>query len=155
MKSAIAELDAEHWTVWRPFMNATLADALRRAGRAEEALDLVNRSLDIIERTGERGSEAEVNRIKGEVFLSLELPDRARAEQAFLASVEAAREQEARLFELRATISLARLLADQGRAEEAGALLRGIYGWFTEGFETPDLEEAAKLLGKLEGSAPL
>ncbi|MCG6956190.1 MAG: hypothetical protein LJF04_09375 [Gemmatimonadetes bacterium] len=150
LEGAIEGLDASHWTVWRPFIDATLADALTRAGRAGETMLILDQALEAIDRTGERAQEAEVDRIRGEALLAPTSSEPHRGEAAFRRAMDIAHGQEARLFELRATTSLAGLLRSHGRTEEAHSILRGVYDWFTEGFDTVDLREAAALLGELE-----
>ena len=93
--------------------------------------------------------EAELHRLKGELLM-IEGPDNVvEAERSLRTAIEVARQQGARLFELRATVSLARLMADQDRHDEARVMLTDIYSWFTEGFDIPDLIEAKALLGQL------
>ncbi|MBV8334810.1 MAG: hypothetical protein JO358_05045, partial [Alphaproteobacteria bacterium] len=95
---------------------------------------------------------AEIHRLRGELASRLQHPDPAKAEESFRTALAIAREQGTRGYELRAATSLARLLGEQGRRAEARDLLAPVYGWFTEGFDTPDLKEAAALLDEL-GSA--
>ncbi len=104
-------------------------------------------ALDRSEATGERWSEAELLRWKGEALLRL--GDRDRAEACLLRAVSVARGQGARMWELRAATSLARLRQDQGRRAEAHDRLAPVYGWFSEGFDTPDLQDAKALLEEL------
>jgi predicted ATPase len=105
--------------------------------------------MNVIETTKERWYEAEVHRIAGEIaLLSLE-PDMAKAEIYFERALAVARKQQAKSWELRAAMSLARLWRDQGRKNEARQLLAPIYGWFTEGFDTLDLRGARALLDEL------
>ena len=107
-------------------------------------------ALQIIERTGERWLEAELNRHKGSCCCGKGIP---RPPRNSIAKPWTSREeQEAKLWELRAAASLARLRRDQGRRAEARDLLAPIYGWFTEGFDTPDLKEAKALLDELGGA---
>jgi predicted ATPase len=103
-----------------------------------------------METTKQRWWEAEVYRIAGEIAQTL--PDRedASVEAHFEHSLSVARQQQAKSWELRAAMSLARLLCDQGKAQQARELLAPVYGWFTEGFDTRDLKEAKALLGELE-----
>jgi predicted ATPase len=102
-----------------------------------------------LETTNERWCEAEIYRITGEVGLISPEPDTAKAEAHFERSLAVAREQQAKSWELRAAMSMARLLRDQGKRGEARDLLAPIYGWFTEGFDTLDLKEAKALLDAL------
>jgi predicted ATPase len=104
--------------------------------------------MSIIETTKERWFEAEVNRIAGEIALRSER-DEAKAEAYFEHALSVARAQQAKSWELRAAMSMARLWRDQGKREEARDLLAPVYGWFTEGFDTLDLKEAKALLEEL------
>jgi tetratricopeptide (TPR) repeat protein len=149
MQSAITDLDRGGWLVWRPFLHALLAEPLCRIGKVEEALRLMNWALERIEATGERVQESEVNRVRGEVLLSLPRPDAFGAEAAFRRAIAVAQKQETKLYELRATTSLARRLRTQGREREAKKSLSRCYRWFTEGFEYRDLKEARALLEEL------
>jgi predicted ATPase len=126
-----------------------LAETCGKNRRTEEGLDLVTEGLTTAEQTGLRSGEAELRRVKGELLLMREPPDEARAERSLRTAIDVARRQGARLFELRATVSLARLLKQQGKIEEARPMLAEIYGWFTEGFEFPDLKDAKALLDEL------
>jgi predicted ATPase len=102
-----------------------------------------------VETAKERWCEAEVNRIAGEIALLSPEPDVAKAEAYFERALTVAREQQAKSWELRAAMSLARLWRDQGNRDEARDLLTPVYGWFTEGFDTLDLKEAKALLDAL------
>ncbi len=133
------------------FMIAMLAQGYARLGRRGEALGMLEESLAHIERTGERVDEAEMLRLRGELLLMGGEPATAEAEHCFRAAIDVARGQEAKWWELRATASLARLLAQQGRRAEARAMLSVIYGWFTEDFDTADLKDAKALLDELGG----
>jgi predicted ATPase len=104
-------------------------------------------ALQIVERTGERWFSAELNRHKGQLLLRQ--GHTKAAEQLYRKAFSIAEEQEAKLWELRAAVSLARLYRDPGRRAEARDLLAPVYGWFTEGFDTPDLKEARALLDEL------
>jgi len=126
---------------------AFLAAACGIAGQIEEALTLLDDALQIVERTGEHWFTAELNRHKGQLLL--QQGHTKAAEELYRKALSIGREQEAKLWELRATVSLARLRRDQGRRAEARDLLAPVYGWFTEGFDTPDLKEAKALLDEL------
>ena len=102
-----------------------------------------------VAKTGEQLSSPSLHHVKGELLLAQNPSDGAEAERCFRTAIEIARRQSARLAELRATTSLARLLAKQGRRDEARAMLAEIYGWFTEGFDTADLKDAKALLDEL------
>jgi len=126
-----------------------LASAYEIEGRFQEGLALLDEALQIAERTGERWFEAELNRHKGELLLRQGHPE--AADELYRKALSIAREQEAKLWELRAAMSLARLRRDQGRRAEARDLLAPTYGWFTEGFDIPDLKDAKTLLDELGG----
>jgi predicted ATPase len=132
---------------WMPHFIALLGGACEIAGQTEEALTLLQEALQIADTTGERWLEAALNRHKGQLLLQQGQPE--AAEELYRKALGIAREQEAKLWELRAAASLARLRRDQGRHVEARNLLTPIYGWFTEGFDTPDLKEAKALLDEL------
>jgi predicted ATPase len=122
---------------------------MAQRGDLAGALDLVDDAIAQVERPGwqERYYFAEILRIKGSL-LSLK-GDLARAESCYIASLEWARTQRAKSWELRTATSYARLMRDQGRIDEAHELLAPVYGWFTEGFNTKDLQEAKALLMEL------
>ncbi len=150
MRSAITELDRVGWMVWRPFLHSLLAKPLCQNGEAEDALRLVDWSLERIEVTGGRAHESEVNRVRGEVLSSLPSPDLAGAEAAFRRAIAVAQKQETKAAtSFGPQVSLARLLRSQGRGKEARKPLSKCYNWFTEGFEFPDLKEAKTLLDEL------
>jgi predicted ATPase len=133
--------------VWMPFHIALLATACEIAGQIEEAVTQLDDALQIAERTGVRWFAAELNRQKGQLLLGQGHAE--AAEELYRKALSIAGEQEAKLWELRAAASLARLRRDQGRRAEARDLLAPVYGWFTEGFDTPDLKEAKALLDEL------
>jgi predicted ATPase/class 3 adenylate cyclase len=130
-----------------PYHTTLLARACEIAGQIEEAMALLDDALQIVERTGERWFVAELNRLKGELLLRLQHTEAAG--ELYRKALSIARGQEAKLWELRAAVSFARLRRDQGRHAEARDLLAPVYGWFTEGFATPDLKEAKALLDEL------
>jgi predicted ATPase len=132
---------------WLPNYLALLARACEIAGEVEEALTQLDDALQIVERTGERWQEAELIRHKGQLLLRQGRSE--DAEELYRKALGIDEEQGAKLWELRAAVSLARLRRDQGRRAEARDLLAPVYGWFTEGFDTPDLKEAKALLGEL------
>jgi predicted ATPase len=126
-----------------------MAYCCQRAGEIDEALELTAKGLELAKATGESIYEAELLRLKGE-FLAAHRPALSQeAEACFQGAVAVAREQEAKLFELRAATRLARLWRDQAKPGEARDLLAPVYGWFTEGFDTRDLKEAKGLLDAL------
>ena len=132
----------------RPFLLSVLADAQVRAGRADEALHAVDDALAFIAAKGEVLWEPELHRLRGDAWL-LRRTGRSEAEACYTRAIEVARGQGARLVELRAATSLARLWADQGKRPQARDLLAPVYGWFTEGFDAFDLKEAGALLHEL------
>jgi predicted ATPase len=137
-------------SVLRALMLTALAETLGKEGNAEEGLDLVEKGLAAAEQTGlGRISEAELHRIKGGLLLMKDVAKVAEAESCLRSAIEVARRQSARLFELRATVRLARLIAKGGCWNEARTMLAEIYNWFTEGFDLPDLKDAKALLDKL------
>jgi predicted ATPase len=117
----------------------------------QEGLDLVAKGMASAEKIGLRTTEAELHRIKGELLLTTDQDKVAEAERFLHIAIDIARRQAAKLFELRATTSLARLLRDNNRRDEARAMLAEIYNWFTEGFDTADLKDAKALLDELAG----
>jgi predicted ATPase len=123
------------------------AAACEVAGQIEEAVSLLDDALQRVERTSERWLEAELNRHKGQLLLRQGQSD--NAEELYRKALGIAREQEAKMWELRAAVSFAQLRRDQGRRAAARDLLAPVYGWFTEGFDTPDLKEAKALLDEL------
>ena len=128
-----------------------LASGLGKAGRPQEALEVVEEGLASVAKTGEKIASPSLHRVKGELLLTQSPSDGVEAEQCFRTAIEIARGQSARSEELRATTSLAHLLAKQGKRDEARAMLAEIYGWFTEGFDTADLKDARALLDELSG----
>ncbi|MFN2166518.1 MAG: ATP-binding protein, partial [Anaerolineae bacterium] len=124
-----------------------LALAQGMTGHPLEGLTTLEEALAIVERTGERHWAAELHRLRGELLLMV--GREAEAEASYLKAVEIARQQSAKSWELRATVSLCALWRRQGKAREASEMLRGIYGWFTEGFDSQDLREARALLQHL------
>jgi tetratricopeptide (TPR) repeat protein len=133
-----------------PHYLSMLVDAYTHAGRFEDAHRALDEALSRAENNDDRFQEAELHRLQGELLLA-ESPDQAAAAEAcFRQSVETARRQQSRAWELRATMSLARLWQRQGRCDEAREMLATVYGKYTEGFATPDLVDAAALLQSLE-----
>ena len=128
---------------------ALLAEVYGQSGQAEAGLRLLAEALAHVEHTGERFYEAEVYRIKGELLLQQAVPDAPQAEACFQQALVVARRQQAKSWELRAAMSLSRLWQQQGKRTAARELLAPIYRWFTEGFDTADLQEAKALLEAL------
>ena len=135
--------------MWMPLWLSYLTRAYAELGRFDDAKRCIGEAMTAVETTKERWCEAEVNRIAGEIaLLSLE-PDAAKAEMYFERALAVAREHQAKSWELRAAMSMARLWSDQGKRLAALELLAPVYGWFTEGFDTRDLKEAKTLLEEL------
>jgi class 3 adenylate cyclase/tetratricopeptide (TPR) repeat protein len=126
-----------------------LAECCLRAGRCQEGMDAVAAGRDHVARTGEHHAESELERVAGEALILMHAQNTSEAERCLRHAIAIAAEQGAKSFELRAATSLARLLRDTGRREEARAMLAEIYNWFTEGFDTADLKAAKALLGEL------
>jgi predicted ATPase len=135
--------------VWTPTFLLYLARAHAELGQFDEAWRRTTEAGAAVEATEERWYEAEVNRIAGEIALMSSKQDAARAEASFERALAVARQQQAKSWELRAAMSMARLWRDQGKPQQARELLAPVYGWFTEGFDTLDLREAKALLGEL------
>lgn len=133
----------------RPYMVTLLAEAMSAAGDHEQALRLIGEAIEQAEAPDWQGHAhyAESLRIKG--WILQQMGRREEAERHYRAAIELARKQQAKSWELRASTSLARLLAERGEHDAARELLALIYGWFTEGFDTKDLREAKALLGVL------
>ena len=132
-------------TFWLPHLALGYADI----GKCDEAWSKIDETMTAMETTKEKWCEAEVNRIAGEIALKSPEPDAAKAEAYFERALAVARQQEAKSWELRAAISLARLWRSQGKPQQARELLAPVYGWFTEGFDTRDLKDAKVLLDEL------
>jgi class 3 adenylate cyclase/predicted ATPase len=138
----------------RSYMLALLAEAHSAIGQPEAGLTVLMEALTLADTTGQRWYEAELYRLKGELLLVQSLDNQAEAENCFQQAIMVARSQQARSFELRTATSLARLWQRQGKRQEAYDLLAPVYNWFTEGFETTDLQEAKALLEALQVPRP-
>jgi class 3 adenylate cyclase/predicted ATPase len=134
--------------VW-PWWFALLADAYGADGQVVAGLEALEEALQWVQRNDERLYEAEVHRLKGELLLRQNVPDTAQAESCFQHALTVARNQQAKSWELRAAVSLGRLYQLQDRREDAYKLLAPVYAWFTEGFDTADLQDAKALLEEL------
>src|SRR5215467_13567362 len=128
---------------------ALLAETYGKAGQAAEGLRVLAEALAHVHATEERFYEAEIHRLKGELLLARSAENQVEAEACFHEALTIARHQQAKSLELRAAMSLARLWQQQGKRAEARALLAPVYGWFTEGFDTADLQDAKALLEAL------
>jgi tetratricopeptide (TPR) repeat protein len=132
--------DTPHLLTW-------LAEAHAMLGQPTESRDCLAEAARIVEATEERVGEATLHRVRGDLLNATD--DRSAAEQAYCQAIAVAERQSAKLFQLRASVSLARLWRDQGKCVEARDLLGPIYNWFTEGFDAPDLKDAKALLDEL------
>ena len=149
IRDGLAASEATGARVPTPLFLTLLAEALALAGKIEEGLAALDDALAKAAVSGERGWNAEIHRLRGELTGRLPYPDPAKAEDSFRTALAIAREQGTRGYELRAATSLARLWREQGRRGEARDLLAPLYGSFTEGFDTADLKEAKALLDEL------
>jgi predicted ATPase len=132
-----------------PWHLSFLASAYAELGQFDDAWRYINEAMTAVETTKERWCESEVNRVAGEIALKSSEPDAVKVQTYFERALTVARQQQAKSWELRAAISMARLWRDQGKRDEARELLAPIYGWFTEGFDTRDLKDAKTLLDEL------
>ena len=132
-----------------PVLCIVFGEGLRERGPIRRRAALIDEAIAAVETTKQTWFEADIHRIVGEIALMSPAPDAAKAQTYFERALEISRAQQARSWELRAAMSLARLRRDQGRRAEAHDLLAPVYGWFTEGFDTLDLKEAKALLAEL------
>ena len=132
----------------RPYFLGFLAEAHAAAGQTEEALSVLSRALDTVRSTEERWWEAELLRLRGDLLLTAG-GNESDAEASLHGALAIARRQETKALELRAAMSLARLYRNRGKRDDARKLLAEVYGWFTEGFDTPDLTDARAFLVEL------
>ena len=132
-----------------PWILSQWAYACAQAGKYKDAWGCIDEAVTLIARTGQRSHEAEILRIAGEIALLEPTPDAVKAEAYFERALAIAHRQQAKSWELRAAMSMARLWRDQGKRDEPRELLAPVYGWFTEGFDTLDLKEAKALLDEL------
>jgi predicted ATPase len=147
--SGITAVRTTGGTNWKPLYLPHLARAYAELGQFEEAWRCIGEAMTAAERTKEKWCEAEIHRTAGEIALMSPEPDATKVEAYFERALAIARQQQAKSWELRAAMSMARLWRDQGKRNEARELLAPIYGWFTEGFDTLDLKQAKALLDKL------
>ena len=149
LRHGLAAVLATGQEVQRPLCLFLLAEAAGQVGQVEEGLRLLAEVLTALE-AGEQGDLlAEAYRLQGPLLLRQAAPDTAQAEACFQQALTIARRQQAKSWELRAAMSLIRLWQQQGKRAEAHQLLAPVYGWFTEGFDTTDLQEAKALLDEL------
>jgi predicted ATPase len=149
MRQGLADWQATGALSHRPYHLALLAEALADGGRLKEGLTSLDEALALCAATGEGFHEAELHRLRGSLLLGQapEAGPQAEAEASLRRAIDVARHQEAKSPELRAAVSLGRLYRGQGRQAEVRSVLAACRGWFTEGFDTPDYQEAGALLG--------
>jgi predicted ATPase len=136
--------------LFKTYCLALLSEAYRMIGQMEDGLRVLQEALALVDKNGEHFYEAEIHRLKGELLLTLPADSQTAAEICLAQALAIARRQQAKSLELRAATSLSRLWQRQGKRAEAHELLASIYDWFTEGFDTADLQEAKGLLEALE-----
>jgi class 3 adenylate cyclase/predicted ATPase len=146
---AVTSLRSTGATLAEPWLLGHLAIAYTELGQPDDARRCIDDAIDKVERSKEKWCEAEVHRIAGEIALKSREPDTEKAEKYFDHALAVARQQQAKSWELRAAMSMARLWRDQGKPQQGRELLAPVYGWFTEGFDTLDLQEAKALLDEL------
>jgi adenylate cyclase len=155
MQQGLAASRATGAELLRPYFLALLVETWAKDGRAVDGLGAVKEALAGVQQNGVRQYEAELYRLKGELTLQAESQSREsrvkEGEECFWKAIEIARKQQAKSWELRAATSLARLWQQQGKHHEAHRILSEVYNWFTEGFDTKDLQEAKALLEELAG----
>jgi predicted ATPase len=149
LRQGLAAAVALEQELSRPSYLVLLAEAVGHTGQVGEGLRLLAEALMAFEATGRGALLAELYRLQGEFLLRQTVPDTAHAEICFQQALAIARRQQTKSWELRAATSLSRLWQQQGKRLEAHALLAPVYGWFTEGFDTVDLQEAKALLEEL------
>ena len=147
--SAITAFRSTGATAIVPAWLSYLARAHAELGKLDDAWRCIGEATMAVETTKEKWCEADIHRIAGQITLKSPQPDTAKAEAYFERALAVAREQQAKSWELRAAMSMARLWRDQGKRDEARELLAPVYNWFTEGFDTLDLKEAKALLQEL------
>ena len=151
MRQGLADLRATGAEIRLPLYLALLAEAYGKVGQSADGLTLLEEALAQAQRKGEYWQDAELYRLQGELLLAESKGRGAEvtAEECFHQALSVARRQQAKSLELRATMSLCRLWQQQGKRDEAHTMLTSIYSWFTEGFDTPDLQDARALLEAL------
>jgi predicted ATPase len=149
LNSALVAYQSTSATLYMPSHLANLARALSELGQLDDARRRIGEAIVLVETSNERWSQTEVHRVAGEIARMSPEPDVAKAEAYFERALSVARAQEAKSWELRTAMSLARLWRDQSKRQQARELFAPIYGWFSEGFDTLDLKEAKALLDEL------
>jgi predicted ATPase len=154
LQQGLAVLQQTGLKLYRPYFLALLAEASGQAGQPEAGLTVLAEALTLVAATEERWWEAELYRLQGALLLQLPLSDVYQAEGCFQQALDVARRQQAKALELRAALSLTRLWQGQGKRAAARQLLAESSSWFTEGFDTADLQESKALLVELGGEEP-
>jgi predicted ATPase len=152
MQEGLAAHRATGAELLRPYHLCLLAEVCIETGRLDDGLSALTEALAAADEQENCFYEAETHRLKGELLLMHDNGTAAEAAECFRDAIEVARRQSAKSFELRATVSLARLLAKQGKRDDARTILVDIYNWFTEGFDTADLKDAKALIDELGGT---
>jgi predicted ATPase len=147
--SGLSAWHATGTTVWMPTYLSYLTRAYVELGQFDEASRCIEEAMIAVQTTSENWYEADLHRMAGEIALTSPKPDAVQAEANFERSLAVARQQQAKSWELRAAMSMARLWRSQGKVQQARELIAPVYGWFTEGFDTRDLKEAQALLEEL------
>jgi predicted ATPase len=133
----------------RPYFFSLQADTYGKGGQIEEGITVLTKTIEMLDKSRERWWEAELHRLKGELLLVVSSNNYFQAEACFNKAFKVARYQSAKALELRAAMSLGRLWQKNGKKEKARKMVTEAYAWFTEGFDTPDLIEAKRLLDEL------
>jgi predicted ATPase len=151
LQQGLAAVQEIGLNLYRPYWLALLAEAYGQAGQPEAGLEPLAEALALVAETEERRWEAKLYRLQGTLLLQLPSPAIPQVEACFQQALTVARGQQAKALELRAALHLSRLWQQQGKRTEAHQLLTDIYGWFTEGFDTADLQDAKAFLEELRG----
>ena len=149
MQQGLEALQATGASVRKPYYLTLLAEAYGQSGRAKDGLVLLHEALMAARETGEVWREAELHRLQGELLLRLAVPDPSQAASCFHQALTIAQRQDAKALELRAAMSMSRLWQQQDKHDAARTVLADVSHWFTEGLDTPDLQEARTLLAEL------
>ncbi len=152
MSQSMTAVFATGTDVSRPWLLAWLAEAYGEMGQADEGLRLLVEALSAVDKGGQHYYDSELYRLKGTLLLSQSSENAAEAESSCHKALDIARRQQAKSLELRAATSLARLWQSQDKRQDAYDLLAPVYGWFTEGFDTADLQDAKTLIDELSES---
>jgi predicted ATPase len=149
IRQGLSAYQATGTVVHRPYHLALLAEVSAQVGQTAEGLEALAEALGTLDKSWARWWEAELYRLQGTLWLLPSTPDEHQAETGFQTALAIARRQQAKALELRAAMSLSRLWQRQGKCDAARQILAEVYGWFTEGFDTADLQEAKALLDAL------